>query len=146
MTLPRQTSDLAVWSPQQIDGYMSAVRGVTDLRVFVLIRHIALEEWLRHVLARRLGADTLPDVRSFATLAGLALAGTQFRNVREAVGLFNKARNEIAHKMYSADPGATLAQFVKLVQERDWPSSEQQQIAIVSEAVGTLMVQIEQAI
>jgi hypothetical protein len=122
------------------------VRDIHDLRLFVLLRHIALEEWLRSQLPMRLAADTLPEQRSFSNIASLALAGTRFVDDREAIGLFAKARNDIAHKMYSSDPSARLARFVGLVSGKSWPATEPEQINAVSEAVGSLMTRITLAL
>ena len=96
MTHEQQKKQNAQWSIDQIEHYFSAIKDVTDLRIFVLVRHVAFEEWLRTVLARRLDTDTLPYISSFAVLSGLALAGSGLAAARRSVGLFNEARNQIA--------------------------------------------------
>src|SRR5207244_1433453 len=68
---------------QLLDGKF---RRAADLEYAVLLGHVMIEDQLLALLAARLGADTMPDLRGFELIAGLALAGAKAERLRDIAG------------------------------------------------------------
>jgi hypothetical protein len=79
----------------------------------------------------RLGTDSLPNFNGFELIAGLALAGSEYDDVRGELACLNQARNQVGHKLHRTDFDARLRTFVasilgegKSADEIEWPDNE----------------------
>lgn len=122
-------------------------RDAGDLEYAVLLAHVMIEDQLRAHLAARLGADTMPPLRGFEIIAGLALAGAKAVRLRNAVGLLNVARNEVGHKLTRKKFKSSVEEFVRNVKgkagrQMTWPTDEADQIDELQLAVRFYMVEI----
>jgi uncharacterized membrane protein len=90
-------------------------RSSSSLEYVLMLGHIIVEEQLVALLASRLGADTMPDLRGFELIAGLALSGSKRKHLRDAVDALNQARNEVAHRMSRKKLDSAVETFVRAV-------------------------------
>lgn len=111
----------------------SKFRRAKDLEYAVMLGHVMVEDHLLALLAARLGTDTMPQVRGFDLLAGLALAGSTRKHLRDAAELLNIARNEVGHKMHRKHFPQNVEQFVRAVKGKSgktmtWPRAQTKRI------------------
>src|SRR5436190_13890925 len=104
-------------------------RSATALEYATLLGHVIVEDQLVSLLAARLGADTMPSIRGFDLISGLALAGSKAEHLRDAASMLNAARNEVGHKMHRKAFAANVARFVRAVKGNTgegmtWPRDE----------------------
>ncbi len=103
-----------------LDALYDKLNATENLEYAVLLAHVLIQEELTDILGLRLRADSLPErTLGFEHLAGLALAGSPFRNERDSLELLNSARNTIAHRVQRAEFEAKLSQFAS----REWQVS-----------------------
>jgi len=101
------------------------------LEYTLLLGHVLIEEHLRGLICARLGSDSLPDVKGFALVAGLALAGSEYATDLEDLTCLNEARNQVGHKLHRTDFDHRLRTFIasltgqgKTADQIDWPVDE----------------------
>jgi len=126
-------------------------RASDNLEYTVLLGHVIVEDQLLALVAARLGADTMPGLRGFELISGLALAGTKPIKLREAASLLNTARNEVGHKMSRTRLAPNVEKFVRMVKGKagktmKWPTDEPEQAAQLRLAIRFYVVEIAVAI
>ena len=129
----------------------SKFRRARDLEYVVLLGHVIIEDQLLALLAARLGTDTMPKLRGFDTIAGLALAGTRRKHLRDAAELLNVARNEVGHKMYRKNFPQNVENFVRAVKGKrgktmKWPKTQSKRVDQFQLAIRFFMVELQLAI
>jgi hypothetical protein len=126
-------------------------RGSDNLEYTVLLGHVMVEDQLLALLAARLATDTMPPIRGFELIAGLALAGSKAEKLREAAGWLNTARKEVGHKMKRKQLQPNVEDFVRAVKGKSgkmmkWPPAESEQAAQLRLAIRFYMVEVAVAI
>jgi hypothetical protein len=122
-------------------------RGSDVLEYTLLLGHVLIEDQLRGLIWARLGTDTLPDLRGFELVAGLAFAGSEYEDARDKLANLNEARNQVGHKLHRTDFDLKLRTFVasvigqgKSATEIEWPDDEPERAAKLRLAIRFFMV------
>lgn len=126
-------------------------RKAKDLEYAVMLGHVMVEDQLITLLAARLGADTMPTVRGFDLIAGLAFAGSKRKHLRDAAELLNGARNEVGHKMQRTTFPRGVEHFVRAVKGQSgktmtWPRGQAKRVDQLRLAIRFFMAELAFAI
>jgi hypothetical protein len=131
------------------------LHGTKDLEHAVLMAHVLIYEELCRVLGVRLRTDSMPErMPTFESVAALALAGTAFEQDREAVGLLNGARNEVAHRTDRKKFEASVRQFSQRMWDDpayglpgfSWSTREEKQVKTFWLSFITLSVKLDDVV
>ena len=77
--------------------------GSEVLEYTLLLGHVLIEDQLRGLIWVRLGTDTMPELKGFELIAGLAFAGSEYEDVRDKLASLNEARNQVGHKLHRTE-------------------------------------------
>src|SRR6266851_1982024 len=122
-------------------------RGSEVLEYTLLLGHVLIEDQLRGLIWARLGTDSLPDLKGFELIAGLAFAGSEYDDARDKLASLNEARNQVGHKLHRTDFELKLRTFVasvtgkgKSAAEIEWPEEEAERARALRIAIRFFMV------
>ncbi len=122
-------------------------RGSDVVEYTLLLGHVLIEDQLRGLIWARLGTNTLPDLKGFELIAGLAFAGSEYEDARDKLASLNEARNQVGHKLHRNDFDLKVRTFVASVTgkgkseaEIEWPDDESERAAKLRLAIRFFMV------